>query len=722
MRKIHKKVSSDEYNDEPQPFPRVDSEPEHVPMYPMREGDVEIKVTYEGTPPKNIFKDTVHRVINEQKKGTVEHQKSKDQSNKSAKWSAIMQMMHNTNVNAKTFLGIGENVDTSRHKWNERTLRAMKNNLFFGGVIDDTELDSYLENENFDETDNFYLYKNNRELFEKQKNISLIGLAYGGIKSKFGAKPTDIPVVVQQPYQEDEPLDQTNSHGNQSPKGRLNNAPSGLDEVDLEVLENEAGPWDACNPCAKTPVGFGFFDRLCDNNVNGKHKELLKHVIDHRPYFTYWVSFVQVIVCIVSLIAYGLAPIGFSSTLRRGLVTTINLEKQMMSHVEKENFWIGPRVADLVHLGAKYSPCMRLDHNIYEAIELDKKIERETACCIRSDRGGCVQASREDCSKLLSVWHKRDEADGTVCGLDERFCEDKKLKPWTNDLSNWPVCEKANLTIPNTSEYDYMKCEIIGRPCCIGVQGECIITTREDCDLRRGYFHDNAFLCAQVDCMQGVCGMIEFLNTKKPDQIYRLFTSIFIHAGIIQLLVTLFFHWFFLRDVEKMAGCLRVSIIYFLSGIIGNLASATFLPYQAEVGPSGAQFGILALIFVNMFNIRKYYKNIKTVFLKMSLVVLALFAFGFLPMIDNYANIFGFICGLALSFVLAPTLKIKEQCKRIVCIIVGVVLVLVLAIFLIVLFYTLKIDDCKWCKFISCPWGPKLCLEMDFNITRLRHR
>lgn len=54
--------------------------------------------------------------------------------------------------------------------------------------------------------------------------------------------------------------------------------------------------------------------------------------------------------------------------------------------------------ADLVHLGAKYSPCMRRDHNIYEAIELDKKIERETGCCIRNDRGGCVQASREDCS------------------------------------------------------------------------------------------------------------------------------------------------------------------------------------------------------------------------------------------------------------------------------------------------------------------------------------
>ena len=40
-----------------------------------------------------------------------------------------------------------------------------------------------------------------------------------------------------------------------------------------------------------------------------------------------------------------------------------------------------------------------------------------------------------------------------------------------------------------------------------------------------------------------------------------------------------------LRDLEKLAGWVRISIIYILSGITGNLASALFLPYRAEVGP-----------------------------------------------------------------------------------------------------------------------------------------
>ena len=57
-------------------------------------------------------------------------------------------------------------------------------------------------------------------------------------------------------------------------------------------------------------------------------------------------------------------------------------------------------------MGAKYAPCMRNDSNIYRAIELDKARERQSACCIRNDRGGCVQTSKDQCSQLLSHFHK----------------------------------------------------------------------------------------------------------------------------------------------------------------------------------------------------------------------------------------------------------------------------------------------------------------------------
>lgn len=106
----------------------------------------------------------------------------------------------------------------------------------------------------------------------------------------------------------------------------------------------------------------------------------------------------QIVVCLVSLFAYGLAPVGFSYTTKRGLATVINLEKQLISYPVKQNFWIGPVWTDLVHLGAKYAPCMRNDTNIWKAIEHDRIKEKETACCIRNDKGGCVQTTQDKCS------------------------------------------------------------------------------------------------------------------------------------------------------------------------------------------------------------------------------------------------------------------------------------------------------------------------------------
>ena len=38
-----------------------------------------------------------------------------------------------------------------------------------------------------------------------------------------------------------------------------------------------------------------------------------------------------------------------------------------------------------------------------------------------------------------------------------------------------------------------------------------------------------------------------------------------------------------MRDMEKMAGWLRMAIIYIFSGIGGYLYSGILLPYQAEV-------------------------------------------------------------------------------------------------------------------------------------------
>jgi len=53
--------------------------------------------------------------------------------------------------------------------------------------------------------------------------------------------------------------------------------------------------------------------------------------------------------------------------------------------------------------------------------------------------------------------------------------------------------------------------------------------------------------------------------------------------SLLQLVITVLFQAFVMRDLEKLAGSVRIAIIYIASGIAGSLSSAIFLPYHVEV-------------------------------------------------------------------------------------------------------------------------------------------
>lgn len=113
-----------------------------------------------------------------------------------------------------------------------------------------------------------------------------------------------------------------------------------------------------------------------------------------------------------------------------------------------------------------------------------------------------------------------------------RYCDTpKSVAPfdWGPNISEWPVCQRRTAVVPRREAH--MHCEVMGRPCCIQMHGQCRITTREYCEFVRGYYHENAILCSQVSCLNDVCGMTPFLAKERPDQFYRFFIPLFIHAG-----------------------------------------------------------------------------------------------------------------------------------------------------------------------------------------------
>lgn len=77
--------------------------------------------------------------------------------------------------------------------------------------------------------------------------------------------------------------------------------------------------------------------------------------------------------------------------------------------------------------------------------------------------------------------------------------------------------------------------------------------------------------------------MFPFISLDVPDQFYRLFTSLCLHAGILHLAITIAFQHIYLADLERLIGPIRTAIVYIGSGIAGNLTSAIFVPYKPEV-------------------------------------------------------------------------------------------------------------------------------------------
>ncbi|KAM4663795.1 inactive rhomboid protein 2 [Discoglossus pictus] len=474
-----------------------------------------------------------------------------------------------------------------------------------------------------------------------------------------------------------------------------------------------------------------WLNRTYRRSISSTVQNQLEHIDSHRPYFTYWITCVHILITIFAICTYGFAPIGFAQHTTSELVLRNKGVYESVKYIQQENFWVGPSSIALIHLGAKFSPCIRPDAQIQRLIQKERDRERGSGCCVQNDKSGCVQTLRQDCSETLASFIKWPEhnaplnketntnrTSGAVCHQDPRICEEPaSVKPhvWADDITKWPICTSQLKS--NHTGFRHIDCEIKGRPCCIGTKGSCEITTREYCTFMHGYFHEEATLCSQVHCLDEVCGLLPFLNPEIPDQFYRLWLSLFLHAGIVHCLVSVTFQMTVLRDLEKLAGWLRISIIYILSGITGNLASALFLPYRAEVGPAGSQFGLLACLFVELFQSWQILEKPWKAFFKLLGIVLFLFLFGLLPWIDNIAHIFGFLSGLLLSFSFLPyiTFGTADKYRKRGMIIMSLMIFLGLFTSLVLWLYIYPINW-AWIEYLTCiPFTNKFCEKYDID-------
>uniref|UniRef100_A0A8C6I6Q5 Inactive rhomboid protein n=1 Tax=Mus spicilegus TaxID=10103 RepID=A0A8C6I6Q5_MUSSI len=475
-----------------------------------------------------------------------------------------------------------------------------------------------------------------------------------------------------------------------------------------------------------------WLNRSYRRSISSTVQRQLESFDSHRPYFTYWLTFVHIIITLLVICTYGIAPVGFAQHVTTQLVLKNRGVYESVKYIQQENFWIGPSSIDLIHLGAKFSPCIRKDQQIEQLVRRERDIERTSGCCVQNDRSGCIQTLKKDCSETLATFVKwqndtrpSDKSDlsqkqpsAVVCHQDPRTCEEPASSGahiWPDDITKWPICTEQAQS--NHTGLLHIDCKIKGRPCCIGTKGSCEITTREYCEFMHGYFHEDATLCSQVHCLDKVCGLLPFLNPEVPDQFYRIWLSLFLHAGIVHCLVSVVFQMTILRDLEKLAGWHRISIIFILSGITGNLASAIFLPYRAEVGPAGSQFGLLACLFVELFQSWQLLERPWKAFFNLSAIVLFLFICGLLPWIDNIAHIFGFLSGMLLAFAFLPyiTFGTSDKYRKRALILVSLLVFAGLFASLVLWLYIYPINW-PWIEYLTCfPFTSRFCEKYELD-------
>ncbi len=101
-----------------------------------------------------------------------------------------------------------------------------------------------------------------------------------------------------------------------------------------------------------------------------------------------------------------------------------------------------------------------------------------------------------------------------------------------------------------------------------------------------------------------VIGLAQFSDTDPTvhgvaaGEYYRLFTAMFMHYGVLHLLMNMYALWILGRTLEAALGPARFLALYLVCGLGGNVAAYVFQPDALSAGASTAIFGLFAALFL----------------------------------------------------------------------------------------------------------------------------
>jgi len=190
-----------------------------------------------------------------------------------------------------------------------------------------------------------------------------------------------------------------------------------------------------------------------------------------------------------------------------------------------------------------------------------------------------------------------------------------------------------------------------------------------------------------------------------PNQWWRFILPLFLHSGIIHAVLALSVQYYVCKGIEKQAGFLRTLLIYFFSGVGGYTISGNFAPQSVSVGSDPGVYGMLGVMFVELFQAWQVVPNPGRQLLKLTAIILASLLIGTLPYIDNWSHVGGFAFGVVSGVIFLPYITFGKWDARRKRILIYICTVLLFFMFLMsfLTFYLIGNSEfCTWCKYLNC--------------------
>jgi rhomboid protease GluP len=168
-------------------------------------------------------------------------------------------------------------------------------------------------------------------------------------------------------------------------------------------------------------------------------------------------------------------------------------------------------------------------------------------------------------------------------------------------------------------------------------------------------------------------------------QWWRLVTHLFLHIGVIHILMNMWGLWIIGQLLERLAGSMAMALIYLFSGIAGGMASVAFHPHVPSAGASGAIFGLVGALFGLLLHARDVLPPARLRQLRsgiIAIVILNIFFGLSVPEIDNAAHAGGAIAGLLAGLIILPARSAGHWLRIGILAVVGTGAVLLAARFL----------------------------------------